>query len=114
MWLGARRPRSEELLLRWQLAAANRAARTVSQACATSDVSLNAQGAVNGGNGTEATALWGALEEGLSNVTDAVDWYNVLRHHVPDDAAAADGLIEGAGGWPAHAEQPQDVPYRHR
>jgi len=56
-----------------------------------------AQSAVKGGNGTEATALWGALEEGLSNATDAVDWYNVLLHHVPDDAAAANGLIEGAG-----------------
>ena len=59
-------------------------------------LALTVQGAMNGGNGTEATALWGALEEGLSNATDAVDWYNVLLHHVPDDAAAASGLIEGA------------------
>ena len=51
---------------------------------------------MNGGNGTEATALWGVLEEGLSNATDAVDWYNVLLHHVPDDAAAAEGLVTGA------------------
>ena len=51
---------------------------------------------MNGGNGTEATALWGTLEEGLSNATDDVDWYNVLLHHVPDDAAAGNELLEGA------------------
>lgn len=51
---------------------------------------------MNGGNGTEATALWGTLEEGLTNATDSVDWYNVLLHHVPDDAAVANGLVHGA------------------
>ena len=50
---------------------------------------------MNGGNGTEATALWGVLQEGLSNATDAVDWYNVLLHHVPDVSAAVRGLLAG-------------------
>ena len=60
---------------------------------------------MNGGNGTEATALWGVLEEALTNATDAVDWYNVLLHHVPDDAAAASGLADGAIRQPAPISQ---------
>ena len=56
---------------------------------------------MNGGNGTEATALWGALEEGLSNATDNVDWYNVLLHNVAHEDAAAGGLLTGSCSSPA-------------
>ena len=72
--------------------------------------SHSAQGAMNGGNGTEATALWGLLEEGLSNATDAVDWYNVLLHHVPDDAAAANGLVDGAVKGSARISRDTSLP----
>ena len=53
------------------------------------------QSAVAGGQLAKATELWAALEEGISNATDNVDWYNVLRHNTGDDDSSA--LLGAAG-----------------
>lgn len=41
------------------------------------------QMAVANGKLEEATELWGALEEGIGNATDNVDWYNVRSSNLP-------------------------------
>ena len=50
---------------------------------------LLCQVAVAAGKLEHATELWAMLEEGIGNATDNVDWYNVLRHNVGDDASSA-------------------------
>ena len=47
------------------------------------------QVAVAAGKLEHATELWAALEEGIGNATDNVDWYNVLQHNVGADATLA-------------------------
>jgi len=58
------------------------------------------QSRVSEGDGKGATELWGVAEELISNLTDDVDFYNVLNHHSDGDAAAlragAEGQIRGA------------------
>ncbi len=57
-----------------------------------SDIADQAEAAMHKGNGTQATALWGHLEELVGNLTDHVDWYNMRKHNTGDDD---DGGVNG-------------------
>lgn len=65
-----------------------------------------AKALLQAGNGTGATAVWSKVESTVYKLTDNVDWYNLLKHNIPDDddsAAALQlrskwGSTLGAGG----------------
>lgn len=47
-------------------------------------------------NGTAATLAWGRAEELVGNLTDHVDWYNMLQHNTDDDDSSNHWILRRA------------------
>jgi serine carboxypeptidase 1 len=54
--------------------------------------------ALNAGQYAQATELWGQAEDIIEELTDDVDFYNILLHNVPDDEATKSTGGRGTGG----------------
>lgn len=49
---------------------------------------------------SHATAVWGAQQAVVSNLTDNVDWYNALLHNAEDESStAAAKWLHASPGW---------------
>lgn len=49
---------------------------------------VRGQELVKEGRGVAATGVWAQCQGQVDNLTDSVDWYNVLRHHPAPEAEA--------------------------